>query len=151
MTKLMTVLVCGGRDYTDYARLKKLLDFNRAKIAMIVHGGAKGADTLAGNWCYERGVPMMLVPAEWARFGKKAGFIRNEKMLSLGKPDLVVAFPGGVGTATMVRLAKQAGIRVLDVTEIDRPKTIADDGCVLELEADPATRQALALHDGCPT
>jgi hypothetical protein len=115
VTALMTVLVCGGRDYTDRARLFRLLDFNRAKIGMIVHGGAKGADTLAGNWCYERGVPMMLVPAEWARFGKKAGFIRNEKMLAIGRPDLVVAFPGGVGTAMMVQLAKQAGVRVIEV------------------------------------
>ena len=116
MTALMTVLVCGGRDYTDRDRLFKLLDFNRAKIGMIVHGGAKGADTLAGNWCYERAVPMMLVPAEWALHGKKAGFIRNAKMLAVGKPDLVVAFPGGVGTAMMVRLARKAGVRVIEIT-----------------------------------
>jgi hypothetical protein len=111
----MTVLVCGGRDYTDRERIYKLLTFNREKIGVIVHGGAAGADTLAGDWAAANSVACMRVPAEWGKFGKKAGFIRNEKMLSLAKPDLVVAFPGGVGTAMMVRLAKQAGVRVIEV------------------------------------
>ena len=117
--KLMTVLVCGGRDYTDRERLYRLLSFNRTKIAMIVHGAAKGADTLADDWARANSVPCMRVPAEWEKFGKKAGFMRNEKMLSLGHPDLVVAFPGGAGTAMMVRLARNAGIRVL---EVDKPE-----------------------------
>jgi hypothetical protein len=141
--KMMTVLVCGGRDYTDETRVWKLLDFNRAKIAMIVNGGARGVDYMASHWAFERAVPCLTVPAEWGKFGKKAGFIRNEKMLSLGKPDLIVAFPGGVGTAMMVRLAKQAGIRVLIVdapVEAPAPKAVFD-------EDDCATKQALALHD----
>jgi hypothetical protein len=124
--KMMTVLVCGGRDYTDYARMKKLLDFNRAKIGMIVMGGAPGADTFAGTWAWENQVACLCIPAEWAKFGKKAGFIRNEKMLSIGKPDLVVAFPGGVGTAMMVRLAKQAGVRVIEVPDAEMQQAAAD-------------------------
>jgi hypothetical protein len=116
---MMTVLVCGGRDYADYARIARLLDFNRAKIAMIVHGGATGADTLAGRWAAENDVPCLRVPAGWKKFGKKAGFIRNEKMLALGKPGIVVAFPGGVGTAMMIQLARKAGVRVI---EVDAPK-----------------------------
>jgi hypothetical protein len=119
--KMLTVLVCGGRDYTDRERVYRLLSFNRAKIAMIVQGAATGADTLACEWAIANKVPCLRVPAEWDRFGKKAGFIRNEKMLSLAKPDLVVAFPGGAGTAMMVRLAKNAGIRVSDGRG-DRPR-----------------------------
>jgi hypothetical protein len=152
--KMMTVLVCGGRDYTDRRRVYRLLNFNRAKIAMIVHGCARGADSMADDWAVEQFVPCLRVPAEWDRFGRKAGFMRNEKMLSLGKPDLVVAFPGGAGTAMMVRLARQAGIRVVEVDapELEdrgntwQPPMTVDQG---DEVSDVATRHALALHDAC--
>ena len=141
MTKLMTVLVCGGRDYTDRERVYKLLTFNRAKIAMIVHGASKGADQLADDWAYANQVPCLSVPAQWSKFGKKAGFMRNEKMLSLGHPDLVVAFPGGAGTAMMVRLARNAGIRVIEVDA-------QPEGDVYPDVLDHPTQCALELHDG---
>jgi len=54
-------------------------------------------------------------PAEWDKFGRRAGPLRNEQMLREGKPDVVVAFPGGRGTAHMVRIAKEAGIDVLEI------------------------------------
>ena len=63
----------------------------------------------------------------------------------MGKPDLVVAFPGGAGTLNMVMQARKAGVRVI---EIDWPKTLADHGSVLDDVPDCATLQALALHDG---
>lgn len=114
-SKLLTVLVCGGRDYADRQRVFGVLDFNRAKIAMVVHGAAKGADTFAGMWAAENDVPCLRVPAKWAVHGKKAGAIRNVLMLKLGKPDLVVAFPGGKGTAMMIAMAEKAGVRVIDI------------------------------------
>jgi hypothetical protein len=97
-------------------------------------------------------VPCLRVSAEWEKFGKKAGFIRNEKMLALGKPDLVVAFPGGVGTAMMVRLARKQGIRVI---EVDPPAKLDDAALIPSrwkkhpADEDHATQCALALHDGC--
>jgi hypothetical protein len=53
--------------------------------------------------------------AEWETLGRKAGPIRNERMLTEGKPDLVVAFPGGRGTAHMTRLAREAGVEVVEI------------------------------------
>lgn len=53
-------------------------------------------------------------PADWARFGKSAGYLRNKQMLEEGKPDLVVAFPGGRGTANMIAIAMKAGVKVID-------------------------------------
>ena len=81
-------------------------------ISCLVHGAAHGADTLAGEWAKIRGVPVEVYPAEWTTFGRAAGPIRNKRMLVQGKPDSVVAFPGGLGTAGMVRLATQAGVPV---------------------------------------
>jgi hypothetical protein len=84
-------------------------------VTTVVHGGAKGADALAGRWADAREVNTEVFYADWAR-GKRAGPERNQRMLD-SKPDLVVAFPGGRGTADMVRRAKAAGIEVIEVEE----------------------------------
>jgi hypothetical protein len=73
------------------------------------------ADTLAVEWATNRGVPFDVYMADWESLGRKAGPIRNQRMLVEGKPDLVVAFPGGNGTAGMVALARNAGVDVIMV------------------------------------
>lgn len=110
-----TVLVCGGRDYDNQKTLFRTLDQVHAinSIALLIHGGANGADALAGAWARERGVPYKVYAAYWKRDGKVAGPIRNQRMLVEGEPDLVVAFPGGRGTADMLRRAKAADVLVL--------------------------------------
>jgi hypothetical protein len=119
----MKVLVCGGRHYNDYARLEAELD----GITNPIHGGkwsftlicgmAPGADSLAYQWAKKRGVAVEEYPANWEEYGKAAGPIRNTQMLEEGKPDLVVAFPGGTGTADMVRKARAAGVEVKIIPE----------------------------------
>lgn len=78
---------------------------------VIIQGGAKGADFLAKCWAKEKAVPCEEYPADWS-LGKQAGIIRNKRMLEEGKPDLVLAFPGGKGTANMIWQAVDAGIEV---------------------------------------
>jgi hypothetical protein len=73
-----------------------------------------GADSLAAAWAMSRGIPTLAFPADWKKDGKAAGFIRNATMLRDGRPELVVAFPGGKGTAHMVNLARAAGVPVLE-------------------------------------
>lgn len=109
----MRVLVCGGRSYgkrlTMYAELDKLL----ADIEVLIHGAAPGADTVADQWAESRGVPRQPFPAKWKELGKRAGPVRNAQMLADGKPDVVIAFPGGDGTDDMVKKARAAGVRVI--------------------------------------
>ena len=62
------------------------------------------------------GLPCAVYRADWEGLGRKAGPIRNQQMLDEGKPDLVVAFPGGRGTANMMRIAREAGIEVIEVS-----------------------------------
>lgn len=109
----LRVIVCGGRDYSDYASVCKVMDWWRASFPhiVVIHGNARGADTLADRWAKERGVKSWPVPAEWKRDGRKAGPLRNRRMLGMG-PDVVVAFPGGRGTADMTRQAEAAGVVV---------------------------------------
>ena len=113
----MRAIVCGGRRYTDWQRLQAVLDGAHAAHALeeLATGNAPGADTLANAWARERGVPLTLFRADWAADGRAAGPARNRRMLAEFRPDLVIAFPGGDGTAHMVRIARAAGVRVVEV------------------------------------
>ncbi len=83
----------------------------RKGVSLLIHGAAKGADTLAENWARSRQVNYHGVPAKWDQHGNSAGPIRNEEMLALG-PEGCVAFPGGTGTADMVERCEKAGVKV---------------------------------------
>lgn len=111
------ILVCGGRDYGNQAMLFGVLDMiaEHERVDTIIQGGADGADRLARIWCQNRFCRMLNYPADWRTHGKAAGPIRNQQMIDHGKPDLVLAFPGGRGTADMVRRAKAAGIEVQEI------------------------------------
>lgn len=114
---MMRVLVCGGRDYNDYENVCDVLarlDYRfHDDYFTIVQGGARGADALAKRWAIEMHVPYEEYKADWDKHGKSAGFIRNQEMLDTGI-DLVVAFPGGNGTAHTVRNAHRMGIMVVN-------------------------------------
>jgi hypothetical protein len=134
----MKLLVCGGRDYgrvpdiiapgsRDYwtrrasqerQLLIETLDGLLREVTSMVHGGARGADSLAGDWAYVRGIAVTVYRAQWGVHGLAAGPIRNMQMLEQEKPDAVLAFPGGRGTADMVIKAKLAGVRVIEVKSI---------------------------------
>jgi hypothetical protein len=110
----MRILVCGGRDYTDKRAVDMLLSAAlRSGPIEIIQGGAKGADRLAHDWALDNGVPCTTYAADWEGYGRAAGAIRNRQMLTEGRPSMVLAFPGGRGTANMVKLAQMAGVLVV--------------------------------------
>ena|SRR3990167_8122324 len=112
----MRVLVCGGRDFDDSYLFWEYMDNLRAEgMDHIISGGARGADHLAEMYADREEINIDVYPADWEKFGKSAGYIRNKQMLIEGRPDLVIAFPGGKGTAMMVKLAKEAGVPVKEV------------------------------------
>ena len=110
----LRVLVCGGRNFNGASLVNSLLGVIHARsgIAAIVQGGASGADELARWFAERKGIPCETFPADWEVHGRAAGPIRNQRMIDEGKPDLVVAFPGGRGTEDMIRRAEKAGIPV---------------------------------------
>lgn len=97
--------------------LDRVLDqlHEKHKITTIIHGNARGADTLSGLWAKKNKINAQIFPAQWSKYGRAAGPIRNQHMLSESQPDLVVAFPGGKGTQNMVQISKKNGTRVIDV------------------------------------
>jgi hypothetical protein len=113
------VLVCGSRDWDDadiiwntLHGVQRTVDFMR-----VIEGAARGADSLGARWAKTHNVPLESYPADWDRYGKGAGHIRNKQMLDEGKPTLVLAFKDGFdythsrgGTENMVALAKAKGV-----------------------------------------
>jgi hypothetical protein len=115
------VLVCGGRDFDDAEKLVDKLDTIKkestpdGKKFVLIHGDARGADYLANSWAEFHKLKIKKFPANWKKFGKAAGHIRNAQMLEEGSPDLVVAFPGGRGTENMIQQAKKYGVPVIKI------------------------------------
>ena len=112
------VLVCGSRDWTDYEMISAALTscaLSGSPIT-VVHGAARGADSLAGRWARNYGVTEEAHPADWTGRGRAAGPIRNKLMLDLGA-DYVLAFKDDFdmtmrrgGTENMVKIALAAGV-----------------------------------------
>lgn len=115
----MRVLVCGGRDFDNERWLHiALTELHRSEpFECVIEGGARGADTLAREWAEGMAIRVETYEADWMSNERAAGPIRNQRMLDEGRPDLVVAFPGGRGTADMVRRANKNGIRTIVFAE----------------------------------
>lgn len=119
----MRVLVCGDRNWTDEDGIRRVLK-GLIEPLVVIHGGARGADSLAGKVAEELGHEVEVYPADWQRYGKAAGVLRNQQMLDEGKPDFVLAFHADLsrskGTADMVRRAVAAGITVVPIVEVTK-------------------------------
>lgn len=124
------VLVCGGRNFgikfdrdgneisrnhAEVALLIRVLDelYEKEDFKVLIEGEANGADKTSAWWAKAYDIEIAPYPAKWNLYGRSAGYVRNQQMLDEGKPDLVIAFPGGKGTMMMTRLASTAGVKVV--------------------------------------
>lgn len=124
---MFRLLVCGDRNYTDYQMINKVLaDFHTTGTIndvsycepfsklLIIHGDCKGADSLAKNFAKLNNHEILTFPANWNKYGLNAGPIRNQQMLDVGKPQLVIAFHTNIdsskGTKHMMNIARNMNI-----------------------------------------
>jgi hypothetical protein len=113
----MRLLVCGGRNHTDRTGVWAVLTL--AQPIVLMHGGAAGADTFAREWweaqsdAWRMDRDMLVFPYD-RRLGRAGGPVRNQMMLDVGRPDCVIAFKGGAGTADMVKRALKASVAVYE-------------------------------------
>lgn len=108
----MRIVVGGGRHFNDRQFVFQTLDsiHEEKNITELAQGAATGADRLAQEWATSRNIQIRSFPANWHELGKKAGPIRNIKMLQEFKPDTVITFPGGKGTQHLETTARNMGI-----------------------------------------
>ncbi len=109
------ILVSGDRNWTDENSIREVLNKYDPQETILIHGAARGADTLAANVAAELGFKKILpFKADWKQYGRAAGPIRNGQMLTEGKPDIIIAFHSDIeaskGTKDMLKRAKKAGI-----------------------------------------
>lgn len=116
----MRDLHCGDRNWTDREPIRFFIQgkFDGFTADVIIHGAARGADSIAGEIAEKLGIEVEAYPAEWDEYGKAAGVIRNQQMLEVGMPDRVIFWHKNLekskGTRDMVRIAKEAGVTVID-------------------------------------
>lgn len=116
----MRILVTGGRRFNRRVALERALDAIDYDfgVDLLMCGGASGADWLAIEWAQKRGILTEVYLADWETHGKSAGPIRNQEMINKGKPDMVVAFPGGAGTKDCVARARRKNIVIAEIVVV---------------------------------
>ena len=117
-------LVCGDREWANRPLMEAILSkVPLDKYGTLIHGSCRGADKMAGEIGKAMGYEILPFPANWEKHGKSAGPIRNLRMLTEGKPDLVIAFHDDIvnskGTADMIKIASKAGVHVILINEKD--------------------------------
>lgn len=94
----MKLAIIGSREFNDYELLQTTLERYKDKINIVVSGGARGADSLGERWAKDNNKKTLIFPADWDKYGKRAGYIRNEDIIK--NSDCVIAFWNGISKGT---------------------------------------------------
>ena len=112
------MIICGGRDFDDYELFQNCMDrlLTYYEEIRLVSGHASGADRFAERYAAERGIEIEVFPAEWKKYGRAAGPIRNREMLDYAKeaiPEIAAFWDGkSKGTKDMLKRAQDAGVKI---------------------------------------
>lgn len=114
------ILITGSRDWTDLTIIQNAITVHTLGKSKwrttIVHGACPtGADYLAAKFALDKGLNVEAYPADWDKYGRAAGPMRNQRMVDLGA-DICLAFPLGEsrGTRHCMKAAEKAGIKVIN-------------------------------------
>lgn len=117
--EIMRVIIAGGRDFNNYPLLReeciKILHSHQYKPVEIVPDGARGADKLGEKFAKRFNYPLKVFPANWDKYGKRAGYLRNKEMAEYASPDgMLIAFWDGKsrGTRLMIDLANKYNLEI---------------------------------------
>ena len=108
----MKLAIVGSRNFTDYKRLSRIIDEVKGEITLIISGGARGADTLAERYAKEKAIPYLIFPANWDRYGKGAGILRNQDIVDNAEAMIAFLAPESRGTRDSIKRAQAEHIPV---------------------------------------
>ena len=108
----MKVAIIGSRTFNDFDRLTEEMKKIKFKVSTVISGGADGTDSLAEKWAKTNKIATEIYLPDWAKFGKRAGFIRNRDIIN--NSDACIAFWDGKskGTQNSIELAKRKNIPI---------------------------------------
>lgn len=116
--KMIRLIIAGGRDYQLTEEDQIFLESLIPRITCVVSGGARGADAAGERFARHFGLPLQIFPAEWDKYGKSAGYRRNEQMAKFA--DAAVVFPGGKGSQHMIDIAVREGLELITTPAVER-------------------------------
>lgn len=105
----MKVIVAGSRDINQPGAVGRAIQSAPYQISEIVSGNARGVDTLAENWAALKEIPTKIFPADWDKYGKPAGAIRNAQMAEYADALIAVWDGKSAGTKMMIQMMNKAG------------------------------------------
>jgi hypothetical protein len=108
----MRVIIAGSRHCKDLNILKLAISNSPFDITEVVSGGAKGVDTMGEEWAKRNGIPVKIFPANWSKYGRGAGPIRNAEMANYADALIAIAYSGSRGTRNMIQHAMNKGLEV---------------------------------------
>lgn len=108
----MKVIIAGSRQINDYQVVVDALSNADIVITQVVSGTARGIDKLGEKWAIENGIPIKQFPPDWSKYGRSAGYLRNEQMAEYADALIAVWDERSRGTGHMINLAKKHGLAV---------------------------------------
>lgn len=106
----MKTIIAGSRSFNCYLTLLDAIRQFPFEITEVISGTANGADKLGEQWAEEHGVPIIQFPADWSKYGKRAGYVRNEQMAKYAEGALILWDGISPGSKHMINIAKQINL-----------------------------------------
>lgn len=111
----MKTIIAGSREITSPGIVARAILASGIEITEVVSGGARGVDSLGEQWARRSRIPVTefpVTPADWKKYGKRAGYIRNHKMGEYAEALIAVWDGQSRGTGHMINIAKELGLLV---------------------------------------
>ena len=116
----MKTIIAGSRSITDYQYFLKIMSAAPWNPTMVLSGMAKGVDTMGEQWARENNIPLEFYPADWDKYGKRAGYLRNEEMAKYADALIAIWDGESKGTKHMIDIAKKKGLKIWVITTLEK-------------------------------
>jgi hypothetical protein len=108
----MKVIIAGSREITSYVVVQLAVAGSGFDITEVVSGTARGVDQLGELWAFENDIPVKRFPADWKKYGKSAGYKRNQQMAEYADALIAIWDGKSAGTGHMISIAKMKQLPV---------------------------------------
>lgn len=108
----MKTIIAGSRSIHSYRLVKEAIRDSGFEITEIVSGHAKGADHWGELYAQQNNIDLAIFPANWGKYGKGAGHVRNRKMAEYSEALIAIWDGKSMGTANMIRVAREYGLEI---------------------------------------